>query len=59
MKPPKEPAGNTVRAICDTTESVELGIACTRTARYETPRNIVIAIVPSTASVVAAFFPCG
>ena len=59
MKPPNEPGWKTVRAIWETTESVELGIAWTWTARYETPRNIVIAIVPSTASVLAAFFPCG
>ena len=59
MKPPNEPGGKTARAICETTESVELGSACTCTARYETPRNSVIAITPSTASVVAAFFPCG
>src|SRR6478609_6094794 len=59
MKPPNEPAGNTARAIWDTTESVELGAACTCTARYETPRNIAIAIVPRMASVFAAFFPWG
>ena len=59
MKPPNEPAGKTVRAIWETTESVELGSACTCTARYETPTNIAIASVPSTASVLAAFFPCG
>ena len=43
MNPPNVPGGKTVRAICETTESVELGIACTCTARYETPRNIAIA----------------
>src|ERR1700751_826953 len=59
MKPPNEPVGNTARAIWETTESVELGRAWTCTARYETPRNIAIAIVPRTASVFAAFFPCG
>src|SRR5437588_532207 len=59
MKPPDEPGRKTARATCETTESVELGSACTCTARYETPRNIPIASVPSTASVVAAFFPCG
>jgi hypothetical protein len=59
MKPPKDPEGKTARAICETTESVALGLACTRTARYETPRNIAIASAPSIASVFAAFFPCG
>ena len=48
MKPPTSPAGKTARAICETTESVELGSAWTCTARYETPRNSVIAIAPST-----------
>src|SRR5881397_2058404 len=55
MKPP----WNTARATCETTESVELGRACTCTARYETPTNNVIAITPSVASVDAAFRPCG
>ena len=59
MKAPADPAGKTARAICETTESVELGIACRCTARYETPRNKVIAITPRIASVCAAFFPCG
>src|SRR5690242_15496425 len=59
MKPPNEPGWKTARAIWETTESVELGRACTCTARYETPRNIAIASAPRMASVFAAFFPCG
>ncbi len=59
MKAPAEPGWKTERAICETTESVELGRACRWTARYETPRKSVIAIVPRIASVWAAFFPCG
>src|ERR1051325_7004271 len=59
MNAPGVPCWKTARAICDTTESVELGRAWTRTARYETPRNIVIAIAPRTASVFAAFLPFG
>ena len=59
MKPPTDPLGNVARATCDTTESVVLGRACSFTARKETPRKSVIAITPSTPSVVAAFFPCG
>src|SRR4029077_9068053 len=59
MKEPAEPAGNTARAICETTESVELGIACRWTARYETPRKSEIAITPRMASVWDAFLPCG
>ena len=59
MKPPNEPGWKTARAICETTDAVELGAACTCTARYETPRNIAIASVPRTPSVFAAFFPCG
>ena len=59
MKEPAEPAGNTARAICETTESVELGSACRWTARYETPRKSEIAMTPRIASVCAAFLPCG
>ena len=55
----RRPRWNTARAICETTESVELGRAWRCTARYETPRKSVIAITPSTPSVFAAFFPCG
>ena len=42
MKPPNVPGWKTARAIWETTESVALGSAWTCTARYETPRNIVI-----------------
>src|SRR5215470_20451320 len=59
IQPPKLPAGNTARATCETTESVLLGRACRCTARYETPRNIVIATTPSTPNVREAFFACG
>src|SRR6516165_9743774 len=59
MNAPGEPEKNTARAICDTTDAVELGRACTCTARNDTPTNSVIAIVPSTASVTAALRPCG
>jgi hypothetical protein len=53
------PAGKTARATCETTETVALGLACERTARYETPTNIVIATIASAPSVRAAFFACG
>src|SRR5215471_10822717 len=53
------PAGKTARATWETTESVLLGRACRWTARYETPRNIVIATTPRTPRVRAAFFACG
>src|SRR5215471_4733427 len=56
---PVLPTGKTARATCETTESVLLGRACRWTARYETPRNIVIATTPRTPSVRAAFFACG
>src|SRR6266849_3779642 len=59
MKLPADPAGNTARAIWETTDAVELGRACRCTARYETPRKRKIAIVPRIARVCAAFFPCG
>src|SRR6266496_922026 len=59
MKAPVDPEEKTARAICETTEAEELGLACRWTARYETPTKSVIAIVPSTASVVAALRPCG
>src|SRR3954469_19423746 len=59
MKDKADDAGNVARATCDTTESVELGSACIWTARYDTPTNSAIAIVPRTASVTAAFRPCG
>src|ERR1022692_1592436 len=59
IHPAALPAGKTARAICDTTESVELGRACVPTARYETPTKIVIATTPSTPRVRAAFFDCG
>src|SRR5436305_4905512 len=59
MKAAADPDGKVARATCETTETVELGPACIWTARNETPTNIVIAIRPSTASVRAAFFPCG
>jgi hypothetical protein len=55
MKPPP----NTARATWDTTEALALGRACVCTARYETPTKSEIAIVPRTASVIAAFRPCG
>src|SRR5437763_8127485 len=59
MKPPTEPAGNTERAICETTDAVWLGMACRRTVRLETPTNSAIAITPRAARVFAAFSPCG
>ena len=59
MKLHDVPGWKTARAICDTTESLALGRACRWTARYETPRKRVIAIMPSAASVAAAFRPCG
>src|ERR1700759_168244 len=59
IQPPTLPAGKTARATCETTDSELLGLACRWTARYETPRNIVIATTPSTPSVRAAFFACG
>src|SRR5207248_10166145 len=42
MNAPAEPGWNTARAICETTESVELGCACRWTARYETPRKSAV-----------------
>src|SRR6266436_157929 len=59
MKLAADPAGNTPRATCDRTDAVELGRACKCTARYDTPRKRKIAIEPRTASVCAAFLPCG
>src|SRR5947207_15120446 len=59
MNAPSDPAGKTARATCETTEAVVLGRACAATARYETPTKRAIAITPSAARVVAAFFPCG
>src|SRR5437016_9271363 len=59
MKLATDPAGNTARAICETTDAVELGRACRCTARYETPRKRKIAIEPRIARVCAAFLPCG
>src|SRR5438105_11271376 len=59
MKLPADPAGNTERAIWETTDAVALGLACRCTARYETPRKRKIAIAPRIASVAAAFLPCG
>src|SRR5947207_13821313 len=59
MKLPAEPAGNVARAICETTDAVALGRACSLTARYETPRKSTMAMPPRTARVVAAFLPCG
>ena len=59
MNAPGEPAGKVARAISETTDTVLLGRACMCTASHETPRKSEIAIPPITASVVAAFFPCG
>src|SRR5436305_14885261 len=59
MKAPAEPVGNVARAICETTDAVDLGRACSWTARYETPRKSAIAIGPRIASVAAALRPCG
>src|SRR5215469_2131108 len=56
---PALPTGKTARATWETTESVLLGRVCRWTARYDTPRNIVIATTPRTPSVRAAFFACG
>ena len=53
------PTGNAARAIWESTESVELGRACMCTASHETPRKRLIAIVPRTASVRAAFADWG
>ncbi len=60
-KPLHEPAGNTPRAISDRTEGEPptFGWACIFTASQETPRNMITAIVPRTASVVAALRPWG
>src|SRR6266536_3369832 len=59
MKAPGDPAGKVARAISETSETVLLGRACMRTARYETPRKSVIEIKPRIPSVAAAFFPFG
>src|SRR6266404_4715796 len=61
MNPSTEDAGKTPRAISESTEGVppSLGRASIWTASHETPTNIVIAIAPRIASVLAAFFPCG
>src|SRR5690242_10703018 len=59
MNPAPDPVGKVARATCDTTESDALGRACIATARYETPTKRVTAIAPRTASVAAAFRPCG
>src|ERR1700730_1072278 len=59
MKLATDPAGNTARAIWETTDAVALGRAWRCTARYETPRKRKIAIEPRIARVAAAFLPCG
>src|SRR5437899_6630611 len=61
MNPSVDEEGKTPRAISASTDGVppSLGLACIWTASHETPTNIAIAIAPRTASVVAAFFPCG
>src|SRR5213593_2050128 len=59
MTEPGEPAGKAARAICERTESVELGCACMWTASHEVPRNAVIAIAPIASRVRAAFCACG
>src|SRR3989442_13627530 len=59
MNPIALPGWKVARAICDRTESVELGIAPRWTARYETPTKGVIAITPRIRRVAAAFRPWG
>src|SRR6059058_2893482 len=59
MNAPGEPGQKTARASCETTESVELGIAWMCTARNDAPTKRPIAMTPSVASVLAALRPCG
>jgi len=57
MNAPGDPAGKAARAISETSETLLLGRACMCTASHETPMKSVIAIVPMTRSVFAAFTP--
>src|SRR2546423_13484918 len=59
MNDVQEDAGKTAREISEMTETLALGRACKRTARYETPMKSAIAITPMMTRVRAAFFPAG